>query len=231
MPYNATFCHIWSENITFHPASPTKTPPQGSDLKFSISLTGSSRVGRCKHCYTDPLLLKGTYLVFIGGQCANCYQLLLRVNLCWFCPWFPPGLPGTSNSSLTVRASKPGALCPPLLIRLLWLVEVDWDKNTHWPTDAALPSKKFPKHQMWISLVQPCLLHLDRRGIYSSRWLFQNRKVCMICKLLTEIAFHVWENLHRLPWPTSWATSWRTRGAFGVWRSDSRYSKHPLGFT
>ena len=44
-------------------------------------------------------------------------------------------------------------------------MEVDWDKNTHWPTDAALPSKKFPKHQMWNSLVQPCLLHLDRRGI------------------------------------------------------------------
>ena len=106
-------------------------------------------------------------------------------------------------------------------------MEVDWDKNTHWPTDAALPSKKFPKHQM--CNLACCTWIVE--AFKGSRWLFQNRKVCMICKLLTEIAFHVWENLHRLPWPTSWATSWRTRGAFGVWRSDSRYSKHPLGFT
>ena len=129
MPYNATFCHIWSENITFHPASPTKTPPQGSDLKFSISLTGSSRVGRCKHCYTDPLLLKGTYLVFIVGQCADCYQLLLLLSLVpprapWYFPLF------FDRQSIKARCTLSAPSNPSLMIGGRGM-EVDWDKNTH----------------------------------------------------------------------------------------------------
>ena len=67
-PYNATFCHIWPENITSHPSS-TKTPPQDSDLKFTTSLTGSSPSGPLQALLPWPpfsfdSLTRGVHKVF-----------------------------------------------------------------------------------------------------------------------------------------------------------------------